>query len=114
MGLRVQGVSVGWAQNRTSARGEHEVLLGAQRLNGLLFGITERRLSMLIEEIADRHADVPLDFVIAVNEPQTQLTSQVPPDGGLATTGHADQADFQSRINWGWCRAILRPNRQVW
>ena len=112
--LGMQRVSVGWPQDGAPTRGQHDALLGAQLFYRLLLDVAEGCLTVRVEVLADWHGNPALDLVITVDKPQSQLPRQVAPNCGFATAGHADQADLQTGINWGWCRVNRKPIHRVW
>jgi len=77
-------------------------------VDNFMFDIAKRSLTLCLEIVANRAADVLLDDVIRVNKREAKLPSNVAPDGGLATAGHADEGD-QCRVVGSICR--LRPHQ---
>lgn len=96
MPARMQGVAVGGPEHGTATGGQHQALQAGEFVECVLLGVAERLFAVLCEELADGHPDPALDLVVAVDEPQPELPCQLPPDRGLATSGHADQGELQS------------------
>jgi len=76
--------------------------LAAQPLNAL-----ENRYGMAAAGFGYRwhEADPRFDFMVGVDEPRTQMSSQVAPDRGLATAGHADEGNGHG-VSSCSCKAV--------
>jgi hypothetical protein len=106
-----QQVAVELAQRRAAAGGQHAFALAREAVDLLRFQVAEGRLAVQLEVRADRHADVQLDLVVGVVEGQAELPSELAPDGGLATAGHADEGDQGHGAGSGW-RALRAAKRR--
>ncbi len=92
--------AVGRAQDRPAARRQNRRRgAGGQFIEGGLLKVSKPFFALAGEEGFDRAAKALLYHVVGVHKRHPQPPRQLPPDGGFAAAGQADEGDDCQSIN---------------
>jgi hypothetical protein len=93
----VQYLPIRSTKYRPSAGRQDCIALPRQRIQHLSLQISESELTVTLKKVTNRTTDTPLYFLVAINKPPTDLLSQLPADGGFATSWHSHQRNCMRR-----------------
>lgn len=90
-----QMLAVHRAQHRTAPRGQHPAGKQGEFMDHRFLDIPKAGFAFPLEVVTDGAAEALFDDMIRVEKRKLQPPGELPPDGGLAGAGEADEDDLQ-------------------
>ena len=91
---------VSGAEHGAAAGRDHPAVIRCERIDDGFFDVPKTIFALALEELTDRTTQLLFDHVVGIREGHTHSACQLPPDGGLAASGHTDKSNHLHENNF--------------